>query len=72
MSQNDKIVSTTCAGGIDQIDGIELSETNNVNSLYQAMKNSLKGDTSKNRGKFDKELATRSIEYFVESINDEL
>ncbi|MNX50087.1 4-alpha-N-acetylgalactosaminyltransferase [compost metagenome] len=72
MSQNDKVVSTTCAGGIDQIDGVELSETNNVNSLYQAMKNSLNGNTSENRGKFDKELATRSIESFVGHINEEL
>lgn len=72
MSQNEKVVSTACAGGVDQIDGVELSETNNVNSLYKAMKNSLMGDTSKNREKFDKELATRSIESFVGRINEEL
>jgi glycosyltransferase involved in cell wall biosynthesis len=72
MSQNNKVVSTKCAGGIDQIDGVVLSETNDVDSLYQAMKNSMKGNTEENRGKFDKELAARSIKFFIERINDEL
>lgn len=72
MSQNNKVVATKCAGGIDQIDGIVLSEINNVNNLYQAMKNCIKANTSDNRGKFDKELAARSIESFLECINVEL
>jgi glycosyltransferase involved in cell wall biosynthesis len=72
MSQNNKVVATKCAGGIDQIDGIVLSEVNNANNLYQAIKISIKANTIDNRGKFDKELATRSIESFLECINVEL
>jgi glycosyltransferase involved in cell wall biosynthesis len=69
MSQNEKVVSTLCAGGIDQIQGIYTCEPNNESSLAEAMMNCLITDTTKNRELFDKELKERSLEKFIAKIN---
>lgn len=72
MSQNDKVVSTLCAGGIEDIKGIETAETSNIESLYRAMKRSLNEDTRVNRNLFDSELGKRSIGSFINTIKTEL
>lgn len=71
MSQNSRVVSTTCAGGIDEIPGIQLSETNNENSLKEAIYNAL---TSKNnsRGLFDEYLKNRDLSSFFKTVNHSL
>ncbi|WP_304286988.1 glycosyltransferase [Porphyromonas uenonis] len=69
MSQCDNVVSTVCAGGIDQIAGLITCEPNNVDALYQAMKHALETeDTAKNRPLFDQELESRSISSFIAKI----
>lgn len=72
MSQNEKVVSTKCAGGIEDIKGIGIAETNDINSLYSSMKKTLKTETWVNRNIFDKELKSRSIDSFVEKIECEV
>lgn len=72
MSQNEKVVSTLCAGGIENIKGLELAETGNVDNLYRAMKRSLETDTQLNRRFFDNELKGRSIEGFIDIVTIEL
>ena len=68
MSQNNKVVSTKCAGGIEDIPGLFIAETNNVEDLARAMNAALEADTSTNRKIFDDYLAERSIENFISKI----
>lgn len=70
MSQNEKIVSTLCADGIDKLEGVFTCKTNDEADLVRAMKECLVADTSKNREIFDKELQSRSIDKFVKRIMD--
>lgn len=72
MSQNDKVVSTLCAGGIDNIRGVVTCETNNVDSLYNAMIKAMNKPTRGNREMFDSELKSRSINSFASSIQEYL
>ncbi|MBT8273894.1 MAG: glycosyltransferase, partial [Bacteroidia bacterium] len=72
MSQNDKVVSTLCAGGIDEIDGIYTAEPGNTEALAKAIHLALTEDTSGNRKRFDDYLDQRSIERFVQQLNAEL
>ena len=70
MSQNTNVVSTKCAGDIDIIDGLILSKVNDVDSLYNALLNSLNNNNSyKNRLVFNKELDNRNIDNFINKIN---
>lgn len=69
MSQCDNVVSTVCAGEIDQIAGLITCEPNNVDALYQAIRHALETeDTAKNRPLFDQELEHRSIDNFIANI----
>lgn len=73
MSQNNSVVSTKCAGGIDEIKGLFLSETNSAESLYTAMKNCLLFERkSIIRNLFDRELEGRSVFNFINTINNEV
>jgi glycosyltransferase involved in cell wall biosynthesis len=69
MSQNDKVVSTLCAGGIERIKGLFTCQSNDENALYVQMEKCLCADTKENRLFFDNELTGRSIERFVEKAN---
>ena len=69
MSQNEKVVSTLCAGEIDQIKGLFTCEPNNESSLAKSMKSCLDSDTTENRKLFNKELEGRSIDMFIDKIN---
>lgn len=70
MSQNEKVVSTTCAGGIDQIKGLFTCPPEDAEALAKAMDDCLAADTSVNRKLFDDELGSRSIDKFVQRIID--
>jgi glycosyltransferase involved in cell wall biosynthesis len=68
MSQNEKVVSTKCAGGIDEIEGVFTAETHNVQSLVDTILISLDQDTSENRLIFDDFLKKRTIAGFVSKV----
>jgi len=68
MSQNTNVVSTKCAGGIDELEGVFVVEVNDVSGLVQHLKIILDSDTSHNRVLFDKELKSRSINEFINKI----
>ena len=72
MSQNTKVVSTKCAGGIDGIEGIYISDVNNEEKLLNTIRNALAVDTQDNRRVFDLYLKERSIEKFVYYIENEI
>ena len=71
MSQNSRVVSTTCAGGISEIPGIYISEINNVDSLTFAINSSLESNAN-NRNLFDEYLQKRDIASFMDCLNDYL
>ncbi|HKG05089.1 MAG TPA: glycosyltransferase [Pedobacter sp.] len=68
MSQNQKVVSTKCAGGIENIPGIFLSEVDSVPDLSRSMKACLAASSTKNREKFDVYLRKRTINSFLEAV----
>lgn len=68
MSQNTKVVSTKCAGGIEDIDGVFTCEIDNVEDLYNTMIRCLNTDTKSYRNLFDIELKKRDITEFVKSV----
>lgn len=71
MSQNNTVISTKCAGGIDLIDGLITAETSDTNSLINAL---LKGlsivENAENRTKFDAYLSQRDIHQFIKKLMD--
>ena len=69
MSQNNNIVSTLCAGGIENLKGVKTCITNNSTKLYEAINDVLYKDCTCNRVYFDNELKKRSIENFVKNID---
>lgn len=66
MSQNERVVSTTCAGGVDKIKGLITCKPSDVNALTDALCRGLTEDVTGNRALFDEELQSRSIEKFVQ------
>lgn len=67
MSQNSKVVSTTCAGGIENIPGVQISETNNIKNLEDAITTSL-NSSKDNRALFDEFLQSRDISSFMATV----
>ena len=72
MSQNNKVVSTLCAGDIDTINGLVTVNPNDVENLCNAMSLVLKSDGNKNRNFFNEELKSRSMDGFIKSISTEI
>jgi glycosyltransferase involved in cell wall biosynthesis len=68
MSQNEKVVSTLCAGDIDKLQGVFTCKPNDEDDLLRAMQECLKADTSCNRELFDKELQSRSVNGFMDKV----
>jgi glycosyltransferase involved in cell wall biosynthesis len=68
MSQNEKVISTLCAGDIDKIPGLFTCKPNDEDDLLRAMQECLEADTSGNRDLFDKELRGRSIDGFMNKV----
>lgn len=69
MSQNINVVSTLCAGGIKEMNGIITTTPDNSEGLVDAIKFCLESNLSQNREIFDRELSGRSIDQFVNKIN---
>jgi len=72
MSQNTKVVSTLCAGGIDKLNGVYTCPTHDSEALANSMLKCLEDNTEKNRKKFDDILSQRTIKKFIELIIKEL
>jgi len=70
MSQNNNVVSTLCAGGISEIDGLVLCKPNDENELYRSLLDAVDAvDNKKNRSLFDYELGHRSVNNFISQVN---
>lgn len=65
MSQNEKVVSTLCAGGIERINGLYTCPINDPMALSYSMHECLGSDTRGRRLIFDEELNNRSIDNFI-------
>lgn len=70
MSQNTKVVSTKCAGGIESINGVFTCETENIDRLADAMRECLSVSTDYFRDVFDVELKKRSISDFIYTVEN--
>lgn len=70
MSQNTNVVSTTCAGGIDTINGIFTCEPGNAGALSSAINQCLNSNTRNRRKIFDEFLNTRSLEQFLNQVSE--
>jgi glycosyltransferase involved in cell wall biosynthesis len=69
MSQNEKVVSTLCAGEIEKIAGLFTCQTENESALAITINNCLQANTEECRKMFDKELKKRSIDEFISQVN---
>jgi len=65
MSQNDRVVSTLCAGGIEKIEGLYTCPINDSVALAKSMLDCLENDITGKRLLFDQELNNRSIDNFI-------
>ena len=72
MSQNTKVISTLCAGGIKDLKGVFTVEVDDIKELSSMMTNVLKQDTHKNRVIFDILLRKRDINVFMKDISDSI
>ncbi len=72
MSQNTKVVSTYCAGGIKEINGIEGCATGDGLALANSLIKVVLSETIHNRSYFDEELKKRSIENFFRNVKEKL
>lgn len=68
MSQNTNVVSTLCAGGIAELEGVLTVETENHLVLAEAIMASIESKSVNNRVLFDKELAERDISKFMKEL----
>jgi len=68
MSQNTKVVSTLCAGGIENLLGVYKAPVGNVTKLHEMIEASLEFDSSNIKLLFEKELHNRSVGNFMKKI----
>ena len=69
MSQNERVVSTICAGGIDEIDGLLTCSPNDARSLAEKVDKAMKlEDNSQIRESFDSYLNKNSINIYVNTL----
>lgn len=71
MSQNVRVVSTLCAGGIERISGLFTCQINDPGALAKAISSCLTSDVQGKRELFDKELKSRSIEGFIRIVENQ-
>ena len=69
MSQNSKVVSTKCAGGIEDLKGVVCTEPGDIEDLKNKIKSEVIINKNSNNFLFQKELEERSLEKFFERIN---
>lgn len=72
MMVNDAVVSTTCAGGIEKIEGLQVCPVNDENALASKINVALGSDNSPNRPLFDSFLKENNIESFIGNIEQNI
>ncbi|GAA4967533.1 glycosyltransferase [Algibacter aquimarinus] len=72
MSQNEKILSTDCAGGISDIPSITVCKTDDVQDLKNGLLELLTKDTVGNRKIYNEYLDKRNIASFIEIVENNL
>ena len=72
MSQNNSVVSTLCAGGIEKIPGIQTIPTHSKKELINAIQFGLANDFTENRKVLNAYLTGRDISNFVYRLNNTL
>lgn len=70
MSQNDKVVSTLCAGDIDKIEGLIICPVEDSAALANAMIECLESEKGNKRELFDNELQNRTIDRFIDKVEN--
>ena len=69
MSQCDRVVSTTCAGGIEEIEGLFTCSPGDAAGLAEGIESGLNiEDTSEIRSNFDSFLENNTVDRFVDRI----
>lgn len=68
MSQNNNVVSTLCAGGIDDLKGVVTCHIDDANALAESIIKVINNTSSENRMLFDEELEKRSVDNFIKKI----
>lgn len=75
MTLNDRVVSTTCAGDIEELKGVVTCNTENIKDLAKAIIRATQlsdKERKQNKLNFDEELQKRSIESYLDVILDNL
>lgn len=72
MSQNKSVISTLCAGGIENIPGIVTIPTERQEALEMALQSVLNNRVEENRDVFDTFLAHRDISNFITRLEQSL
>jgi len=72
MSQNTKVVSTLCAGEIENINGLFTCEVENTDRLKHAIHTCIQKPSGENRDIFNLELQQRSITAYIRTVNQYL
>jgi Glycosyltransferase len=72
MMVNDSVISTLCAAGINEINGVETCPINDVEALARAIDGVLCGENSQNRSIFDRYLHNNNIESYIEKMESHL
>lgn len=72
MAKNVNIVSTLCAGGINDIKGLYIAKPGNIRDLENSLKRCLDSDNTSNRRIFDNYLADRRIDKFILKVDQNL
>ncbi|MBT8315751.1 MAG: glycosyltransferase [Maribacter sp.] len=70
MSQNSKVISTLCAGGMEVIPGIFTCSTEDIAALYNTLDEALNTNTEDRRAMFDIFLKKRTIYNFIGTVED--
>lgn len=71
MSQNERVISTDCAGGITELKGVLVINPNDIDSLFHTIQMIISTEAN-HRKSFDRELKERNIDSFIYKIENEL
>lgn len=73
MSQNGKVVSTLCAGGIENLKGVIKTKVGSVKMLYNSIDLAIESNTCKNSERiFHEQLEQRSVFRYIKMIKQHL
>lgn len=72
MSCNNRVVSTLCAGGIENIKGVTTCKTGDTSDLIEAISQSMRMEETYTRKVFDEFLSKNDITKYIETVEDYL